>query len=76
MFYALELAWPKRSSVRTVYAVPLTARTSAFALVLDAHELRVRVNMNSRYSDLKPDPVCAFDSAWELVAPEYGYIVR
>lgn len=38
-------------------------------------ELRVGVHVNSRQSDFKPDPVCAFDSARKDFAEKCGYVV-
>ena len=44
-------------------------------VVISTPELRVRVHMNSRHSDFKPDPVCAFNSAREDFAVQGAHIV-
>ena len=45
------------------------------ALMVGTSELRVRVHVNSRQSDFKPDPVCAFNSARKDFAEKCGYVV-
>ena len=44
-------------------------------LIVSTPELRVRVHMNCRQSDFKPDPVCAFNSAREDFAVDCGYVM-
>jgi hypothetical protein len=45
------------------------------ALVIRASKLRMRVHMNGRQSDFKPDPVCALDSGREGFAVHCGYVM-
>jgi len=48
----------------------------SLSLIICAPELRMRVYVNCRQSDFKPDPVCAFDSARKDFAVECGYVMR
>ena len=60
-------------------AVPAPAPSlspNCLTLIVRTPELRVRVHMDSRQSDFKPDPVCAFDSARKDFAVECGYVMR
>ena len=60
----------------TADASPPSAKTNRLStLVVSTPELRVRVYVNSRQSDFKPDPVCAFNSARKDFAEECGYVV-
>ena len=45
------------------------------ALMVGTSELRMRVYMNCRQSDFKPDPVCAFDSGRKDFAVDRSYVV-
>jgi len=49
---------------------------SSSTLVVSTPELSVRVYMNGRQSDFKPDPVCALQSAREDFAVDCGYVMR
>jgi hypothetical protein len=52
-----------------------TSHPFSALVMISTPELRMRVHMNSRHSDFKPDPVCAFNSAREDFAVECGYVV-
>jgi hypothetical protein len=47
----------------------------ASSLGVSSPELRVRINVNSRQRNFKPDPVCAFHSVRKEFAIECGYVV-
>ena len=54
---------------------PSRNKQDSSTLVVSTPELRVRVHVNGRQSNFKPDPVCAFNSAREDFAVECGYVV-
>jgi hypothetical protein len=54
---------------------PLSLFFFSLTLIVSAPELCMRVHVNGRQSDFKPDPVCAFNSARKDFAVDRGYVV-